>query len=561
MGDWGNEPVRLMNFRERIPDGVRFWLYVFYLIVFQFSNGFYFTTMAQLTGERDLTMTDTHMFGQTVLIGLTCYFPLAFRLKFRFSNRTSLTVAAAALAIINLIFPHVHSFPIMLLLCYLGGFFRLYGTFECFSNLLPKITPTYNYAVFLSFVFFVVLASIHVFDWAAIQIIYFYDWQHVHLLAASLCLTVILVVNLTMRHYRPVPKMMLYGIDPLGMVQWSIFILSAIYVAFYGEQYGWTADARIRLGIGVCLLMLAICFLRTNHIRHSFIEWDAFRQPNLFNMLLLFLCLDILLGTQTVLQNTFTGGILGYGQRTAAWLKFPEFIGGGAGALFCWFTRIKLRWHLKTLAFVSMFAVVVYDFMMLTVLSPATNIEKLWLPVAVLGFGHVGVFIALTVYAQAYSNFKYYFQVLCILGFMRTGLGDAIAEAVWERALTGTVGIHLANIGAAADLTSNVGATANFTSNINAVADFTSNIGEVGDLASNVNAAADFTSTVNAAADLTSQVSSQALLSALQGLYGWAVVFGVAVLVVILCAQFDRLRNPLPKLRQAYTILSRFLQK
>ncbi|WP_195356213.1 hypothetical protein [Bacteroides cellulosilyticus] len=59
----------------------------------------------------------------------------------------------------------------MLLLYYAGGLFRLYGTFECFSNLLPRITPNYNYTVFLSFVFFVVLGCIHVFDWVAIQFI------------------------------------------------------------------------------------------------------------------------------------------------------------------------------------------------------------------------------------------------------------------------------------------------------------------------------------------------------------------------------------------------------
>lgn len=95
MSDRGNqEPVRLMNFREWVPDSARFWLYICFLAVFQFSNGFYFTTMAQVVGERNVTMNDAHMFGQAVLIGLTFYFPLAFRLKFRFTNRTSLTVAA-----------------------------------------------------------------------------------------------------------------------------------------------------------------------------------------------------------------------------------------------------------------------------------------------------------------------------------------------------------------------------------------------------------------------------------------------------------------------------------
>jgi hypothetical protein len=517
MSGWGNQgPVRLMNFKEWVPDKIRFWLYILYLIAFQFSNGFYFTTMAQLVGERDLTMNDTHMLGQTVLIGLTFYFPLAFRLKFYFTNRTSLTIAALGMMLVNIIFPYVHSFPLMMLLSYIGGFCRLYGTFECFSNILPKITPTYNYSVFLSFVFFVVLAFVQVFDWFAIHIIYYYDWQHIYLLAIGLCLMVVLVANVTMSEFRPMPKMPLYGIDWLGIVLWSLFILTAIYIFFYGEQYDWLNGPKIRVAIGFCMILLAICLLRMNHIRHPFIDREAFKCPNLLNMLILFFSLDILLGTQNVLQNTFTSGIMGYDQLVSSQLKWPEFLGGLAAALFTLFARIKLKWHLKILTFISMSAVVVYNILMVGLMSPAIHISQLWLPLFFLGFGHVGVFIALTVYAQANSNFKYYFQVLCILGFIRTGLGDAVSVAIWERALQGTIGTHLATIGSMADLS---------------------------------------------APNSFSMIGEEATLSALRGLYGWAVVFGVAVLILILCSHFDRLRNPLPTLKQAYIIVSRAIRR
>jgi len=472
--------------------------------------------MAQLVGERNLTMSDTHMFGQTVLTGLCFYFPLAFRLKFRFTNMTSLTIAASCQLIINLIFPHVHSYPLMLLLCYLGGFFRLYGTFECFSNLLPRITPTYNYAVFLSFVFFVVIGCVCIFDWLAIRIIYYYDWKHVHLMAVGLCATVIVLVQIFMRPFRPMPKMPLLGIDPLGMLLWSIFILSAIFAVCYGEEYNWVADRRIRIAIGVSLISLAVCFLRMNHIRHSFIEYGAFKCPNLLNLMILFLGLDIFLGTQNVLQNTLTNSILGYDQITSSQLKWPEFFGAGAAALFCLIARTKWSWHLKTLTFWSMAAMVVYEVLMSQLMWRGINIWHLWLPSFFFGFGHVGVFIALTVYAQAYCDFKYYFQVLCVLGFMRMGIGDVIGIAVWERALTGVMGQHLAEIGLMADYTNGL----NFQ-------------------------------------QMASAISQEALLATLRELYGWAVVIGVIVLVIILIGHFDSLRNPLPKLKQAYIIIKR----
>ena len=498
MADWGNQgPVRLMNFKEWVPDKVCILLYLCYLAAFQFSNGFYFTTMAQLAGERNLTMSDTHMFGQTVLTGLCFYFPLAFRLKFRFTNMTSLTIAATCQLVINLIFPHVNNYWGMLALCYLGGFFRLYGTFECFSNLLPRVTPTYNYAVFLSFVFFVVIGCVGIFDWLAIHIIYYYNWQYIHLTAVLLCATVIVLVQIFMHPFRPMPKMPLLGIDPLGMILWTIFILSAIYAVSYGEEYDWLHSPHIRMAIGVSLLTLAVCFLRMNHIRHSFIEYGAFKCPNLLNLMILFLGLDILLGTQNVMQNILTGTILGYDQLTAAQLKWPEWIGAGAGALFCWQLRVRFGWHLKTLTFYTMAAMVVYELLMTQLIWPGINIWYLWLPSFFFGFGHVGLFIALTVYAQAYCNFKYYFQVLCVLGFIRMGIGDVIGDAVWEHVLKAQMSLHLA------------------------------------------------------------AGSGQPLLDSLRELYGYATVFGVVLLVIILLGHFDSLRNPLPKLRQAYVIIRR----
>ncbi len=514
MAQYGNQsPVRLMNFKEWVPGWFRIVIYAMFVVVFQFSNGFYFTTMAQLEGVRNLTMSDTHLMGQTVLTGLCFYFPLAFRLKFRFTNKTSLTIAATGQLLVNLIFPYVHAFPLLLALCYIGGFFRLYGTFECFSNLLPKVTPTYNYAVFLSFVFFIVIGCVGVFDWIAIHIIYYYDWKHIHLMAVGLCLLVLLMVMVFMTHFRPIPKMRLLGIDPLGMLMWTIFIFSLLYVVAYGEEYEWLHDGRIRVAIGIAIIMLAFCFLRMNHIRHSFIEYGAFKCPNLFNLMVLFLGLDILLASQNVLQNTFTSAVLHYDQLTVAQLKWPEFFGAGAAALFCWLTRTQLKWHLKTLTFWSMAAMVVYMWMMSILVWPGINIYYLWLPSFFIGFGHVGLFIALTVYAQAYCNFKYYFQMLCILGFMRMGVGDLIGVAVWERMMRGLTGQHIADIGMSADFSA-----APFP----AVAD---------------------------------NVVQTALVSTIRDLYGWAVMFGVVMLLVILIGHFDSLRNPLPKLRQAYTII------
>ncbi|GHT72619.1 EmrB/QacA family drug resistance transporter [Bacteroidia bacterium] len=437
-----NTPFRFMSFQEFVPDSLRFWIYMLFLICFQFSNGMYFCAMSQMSGSLSLTPDDVRMMGNAVLVGLTMYFPLAFRLKFRFTNRTCLVIAASVLIAINLIVPHVQSFPVLVVLCFVAGFFRLFGTFECFSSVLPKIAPTHNYAVFLSFVFFVVLGLIHVFDIAASYIMYYYSWHYIHYFAIGLLLVVVLGAFVLMKPFRPMPKMLLYSVDWLGMVLWSIFILSAIFVTQYGEQMDWFHSPYIRAATGISLLALAANLLRIRHIRHPFIELNAFNTRNLLNLLVLFLFLDILLSSQQVLQNTFTDAVLHFDQLNTVNLYWFDLTGMLIGALFSWYALTQLKWHHKLVTFVGISFIVLYVIQMYWLITPYTNIEKLYLPLVCCGFGHVVVFIALTVYAQATAPFKNYFQVLCVLGLIRTGIGAPFGDAIYTRALEAEIITH-----------------------------------------------------------------------------------------------------------------------
>ena len=94
---WQQGPFRFMTFKEWVPDKIRFWIYILFLIAFQFSNGMYFTAMSQMQGSFSITMNDVKMMSHGVLIGLTMYFPVAFRMKARFPNRTNLIIAASGL--------------------------------------------------------------------------------------------------------------------------------------------------------------------------------------------------------------------------------------------------------------------------------------------------------------------------------------------------------------------------------------------------------------------------------------------------------------------------------
>ena len=93
--------------------------------------------------------------------------------------------------------------------------------------------------------------------------------------------------------------------------------------------------------------------------------------------------------------------------------------------------------RLEYLSSMVIAVIVLYAVGMTVVVSYGMDTRALYLPLVLCGFGHVGVFIVLTVYAQATANFKYYFEILCLLGFIRTGVGAPIGDAIYSTALTG----------------------------------------------------------------------------------------------------------------------------
>lgn len=513
---WQQGPFRIMTFKEWVPDKCHFWVYILFLIAFQFSNGMYFTAMSQMQGEHSITMNDVKMMSHAVLIGLTLYFPLAFRLKFCFTNRTSLMIAAIGLMACNLIVPHIDHPFLLVVIGFVAGFFRLYGTFECFSNILPKITPTYNYPVFLSFVFFVVLGVIHVFDAFSMQLIYYYDWKHLNSLAIGLLLGVILLAFLLMRPFRPMPKMPLLGVDWLGMILWAIFILSLIFVVQYGYQLDWFHSPYIRIAIGASLIVLGFNIARMNYIRHPFLEITAFKVNNLTNLLIAFLCLAILLASKNTLQNTYTGAVLHWDALNLSTLKWYEFFGSLLGAVFSWFALIRLKWSHKLLTFIGFAMILVYVASMYFLVTPYTNIEKLYIPLMCCSFGHLAIFIALTVYIQATAPFKNYFQVLCILGFVRTGIGSPIGDAIYQHGITGLMNEHLSEIG------------------------YQVNHG-----------------LLDSASQL-SRIVTEAMVATISELYGYTFIFGIGVLILLAASRFKKnVKKPIPKLRYLYAMIAR----
>ncbi|MDR0749917.1 MAG: hypothetical protein LBF62_10175 [Tannerellaceae bacterium] len=173
-------------FKEKIPIQARFCTLLFFALVFQFSGGIYISSVHEMTGVKALMHEDIMMAFEASFVGMSMIFPILFRLKFRFASRTIFMVVASGLIACNLICVSTQSVPVLVFTCFVSGAIRMWGTFECFSSIQLRITPTRNFAVFFPVIYSIIFGSVQLSGLTTAYLGYFFEWQYMHYLIIGL---------------------------------------------------------------------------------------------------------------------------------------------------------------------------------------------------------------------------------------------------------------------------------------------------------------------------------------------------------------------------------------
>ena len=81
-------------FREWVPKGIQPWIYILQVLCIQFSCGVYLGAMEAVRGTTALQLEDLLMLLYAGLAGMAVWFPMLFRMKFRFTNQQLLITSA-----------------------------------------------------------------------------------------------------------------------------------------------------------------------------------------------------------------------------------------------------------------------------------------------------------------------------------------------------------------------------------------------------------------------------------------------------------------------------------
>lgn len=491
-------PFDIPDVPDFVPRRLKPWIFIFFVLIIQFSGGVYLAAASDMVGTTALMQEDILMAGYASLIGMAINFAVMFRIKFRFSNRTQLLAACIVLIAANFICASTDSVPVLVITCFVAGWFRMQATFACNSTTQLWLTPVRDMAIFFCYVYIVVDSVIQLSGIATIYTAFFSQWEYMQWIMSGLLALMMILVLILVKPVRTPMFIPLLGIDWIGAGLWAVFMTGFTFICVYGNFYDWWDSVEIRVAALVTVITLGINLYRASFLHHPYISFMAMKNRNVVRATVIYTVFFTLLATEHVFEHTYAAQVLGFDETNLIDLNWYVFAGIVTGCGFTYFTFALRKWRYKTMTAIGFALAIVYLAYFYFFLDYGVEKEMLLMPLFFRGAAAVIIsIIFLTSIVQSGLPFQVFPQALTINGF--TG---AVMSATFGPAVVGEFLRHV-------------------------MAKNASLIGSVM-TASNPDA------TRVPVGELYGMVQLQALVVSMKEIYGWLLMMALVALLVIL---------------------------
>lgn len=451
MGDWHTHqgPFDIPDVPDFIPRRLKPWLFIFFVLIVQFSGGVYLAAATDMVGTQALMQEDIMMAGYASLTGMAVNFAVMFRIKFRFSNRAQLLSAGAVLIAANIICASTASVPVLVTTCFIAGWFRMQATFACNSTIQLWLTPVRDMAIFFCYVYLVVDGVIQLSGIATIYTAFLAQWEYMHWIMTGMLALMMLMVVVLVRPVRGPMFIPLLGIDWIGALLWGVFMLCFTFVCVYGDYFDWWDAPEIRHASLLGLLCAGINLWRASFLHHPYISFQAMKNRNVVRATGIYLVFFTLMATEHVFEHSYAGAVLGFDHTNIIDLNW--FVLGGilVGCGFTYLTFALRRWRYKTMTAIGFALAAVYLAWFYFFIDYGVEKEALALPLFIRGMASVIISIVfLTSIVQSGLPFQVFPQALTINGFTGAVMGAAFGPAVVGELLRHIMAKNLAQMSA-----------------------------------------------------------------------------------------------------------------
>ena len=451
MSDWHapQGPFDIPDVPSFVPRRLKPWLFILFVLIVQFSGGVYLAAASDMVGTTALMQEDILMAGYASLVGLAINFAVMFRIKFRFSVRVQLLASAIVLIAANIICAHTSSVPLLVGTCFVAGWFRMQATFACNSTIQLWITPTRDMAVFFCYVYIIVDSVIQLSGIATVYTAFFSQWEYMHWIMTGLLALMMVMVLILVRPVRCPMYIPLLGIDWLGAILWSIFMLAFTFICVYGNYFDWWQADEIWFASLIGAGALAVNLWRAEFLHHPYICMAAIRNHNVIRASLIYLVFFTLLATEHVFEHSYAATVLGFDETNLIDLNWYVFAGIIAGCVFTYLTFACRKWRYKTMTAIAFALAAIYLAYFYFLIDYGVEKEMLFIPLFTRGAAAVIISIVfLTSIVQSGLPFQTFPQALTLNGFTGAVMGAAFGPAVIGEWLRHTMASNASLLGA-----------------------------------------------------------------------------------------------------------------
>lgn len=500
MADWHSPqgPFDIPEVPDFVPRRLKPYLFILFVLIIQFSGGVYLAAVTDMVGTTALMQEDILMAGYASLIGMSLNFAVMFRVKFRFSTRTQLLVAGAVLIAATVICAHTSSVPVLVVTCFIAGWFRMQATFACNSTIQLWLTPVRDMAIFFCYVYIVVDGVIQLYGIATIYTAFYSQWEYMHWTMTGLLALMMAMVMIFVKDMRSPMFIPLLGIDWIGSLLWGGFMMCFTFICVYGNYFDWWDAMEIRIAALVGLACMGINLWRASFLHHPYISFRAMKNRNVIKATGVYIVFFTLLATEHVFEHSYATTILGFDETNLIDLNWYVLAGIIVGCGFTYFTFALRKWRYKTMTAIGFALAIIYLAYFYFFIDYNIEKEMLFVPLFFRGFASVIISIVfLTSIVQSGLPFQVFPQALTINGFTGAVMGACFGPAIVGEFLRHTMAKNAALLGTG-------------------IVDF--------------NPAVQHTPVEQ----LYGLVQTQALIVSMKEIYGWLLIAGIVSLLLIL---------------------------
>jgi len=419
---------RMPMMKAWVPQRLQPWIYVVTALCFQFSGAMYLGALDEIRGTTNLMIEDVMFLLYATLAGMAVWFPMLFRMKFRFTNKQLLCTSAIVLGICNVITMHCNSMPVLVAACFVAGIAKIQGTFECMSNIQLWITPKRDFAVFFPVLHIILLTAIVGGGWGAAWMGHHFTWQMMHVFTVGTMSFVLITQMLCCRQFCPMPqRFSLKGTDWLGALLICITMLLMSYIFVYGDHYRWFHSRHIRIVGAMALIFAVLTLYRLKNNRYPFVELSLLKFRNVIPILIVTLLAELAFGAEHTLEEILYTEVAGLEELTKEsqylWSLPGIFLGIGLDLFWLKVRKWKV-WRLIGIAFLSISA---YAILMYSTVGVGVNIEQYRLAIILRGFGY-GILAPTLMWAldESVKSLEQFFMGLFLFNILHMYLAGAM---------------------------------------------------------------------------------------------------------------------------------------